>query len=222
MARAVVAGAATLYAPTVLLRESIDREAILRSFCVREYCCRYDIADPFSQGAWTYATDARWIVRAELVSMVDDGEPKRRPNAELICSGLWDDSAVMREFCMPALDHLVEGYEDCPVCKGRRIDVRDNWTAYTGDLDFDPDDGTIADRSCAWCWDPVKKKTKSKIKSCVMFGDKVFGANRLANILSIPDVRIAEVSRKGAFEDSGLIQFEGSGFSGFMTGMKYE
>jgi hypothetical protein len=221
-ASAIVASG--LFRPTLILRDEIDREAMLRQFCDIDGATRYAMTEPFSIGSLSYATDARWMVRTELASTLDDGVPKRRPPAEDTFNTYWFASRQWRELELPRLEDLVLGSQICPVCHDRRISVADRWQAYCYDSDYDPDDQTIHDRSCHWCWDATSKRAREVFPCLVPFQNHLYSAARLQVIAKIPGVRIAG-AHSGLFGyQPGRptpLQFEGSGFQGLLCDVSH-
>jgi hypothetical protein len=211
---------AGLFRPTVLLRESIDREAILKKFCERyPLNTRYAIAEPFSVDSLTYATDGRWMIRAELAAPIDAGEPKRRPPVHEVFDR-WDHSRAMREMESPTDSDLLWGSGlACPHCQDKRVDVSDDWERYADALDFDGDDCTIGDRNCPVCWDPVLNRGRGAYPCMVKIGGYHFEAVRVREILAIPGMRVGAAPAWFENRRVGVLQFEGNGFQGIMAGV---
>jgi len=211
-------------APTVILRPEFDREALLRKFCVTDYYSRYDLTKPFNQGSLTYASDGWEIVRCELVNTIDDGVEARRPNAQGVYESLWKSDLRMDRFELPSIEKLLP-YSDgmCPVCLDRRVKISsdvecEDWYA----LDFDPDDWTIGDRSCEWCYDQKTKRRKDVVKSVVEINGCFFQYARLLKVQQIPGVVAGTYVNQSYYKDNrGLLQFAGEGFQGMCMSLDY-
>lgn len=152
--------AAALMAPTVRLRQEIDREALMRPFCGEDL--RYSISEPFQQGSLTYCTDARRIIRAELTMPELVGE-RRLPNAVGLWNKNWRDGQWI-PIEKPAIkDLLLPNTEEywcvCPECFGRRISLGETYPDPNDEanerkihqLGYDIDDNTIRDETCPLC-----------------------------------------------------------------------
>ena len=154
--------AAALFAPTALLQikpdKPLDPETILSHFVDDVDCSRYEITEPFPIGGLVYATDVRAIIRCELFTVKDDGEPKRRPDVERLWTDCWQP-AKWESFTLPKPEQLTHHADHglCPYCDNRRVshgdeyppdnDVQSNLRFY----DYDVDDNTSRDPSCPAC-----------------------------------------------------------------------
>lgn len=216
-----MAVSALLMRPTILLRNEIDRESILLGFCDHaQHIMRYDLSSPFTLGSLTYATDARVMVRAELSSPIDDGKDVLRPQADKTFKQLWREGLKFHDLELARLEDLAEGHATCPACEGRRVQVsHDDWERYWNDDDFDPDDSTIGDRNCDWCWDRAKNRPRESVKCIDRVDGFEFSHSLLKKVSTIPNVRVA-ASVNDSKHNVGLLQFFGDGFEGMLIGVR--
>jgi hypothetical protein len=214
------AGVASLFAPTVVLRQNVSRERFLRPFCDSDFI-RYDLAEPFKVGSLTYATDGRSIVRCELLSTLDDGVEKRRPNVELVYNQLFKPRSEFIPLELPSIESLEMNDWGCPVCLNRRLpsgDFRDEY--HQTKYDYDPDDETIADISCRWCHS-ANGEPLNAFRSVVSFngGTHRFVYSSLLKIAAIPNVRVA-LSIPEHDAKMPLLLFRGDGFEGMAASLR--
>lgn len=91
----------------------------LQQFCDEKHL-RWDFSQPFGQGEWTYATDARICVRTKLVKPPDKASELNLPDA----NGLgWIHSEPQRWRAWPRKSWISAGYDMCPMC---------DWTGRVG------------------------------------------------------------------------------------------
>jgi len=153
--------AAAMMAPTIRLRNEIDREALMRPFCGDDF--RHSLSEPFQQGSLTYCTDARRIIRAELTAPEIVGE-RRLPNAVRLWNQNWRSGQFM-PIKHPAINDLLPSSEPdipgtCPKCFERRVCLGAEYPPCDDDgmvsmrlqrLGWDVDDNTVRDASCPLC-----------------------------------------------------------------------
>lgn len=206
--------------PTILLRPTVSREAILQSFC--EDSWSKNIATPFTQGSLTYATNAREIIRCELINTIDDAKPIKRPDADKVFSSLWNHDLAMYRSDLPSIETLIAHHCGlCPVCLDRRIAATRHATDYYYDEDYDPNDHTTSDRTCEWCYDQKTNTRKEKVRAIGEVDGCYFQYARIAKIAKVPNVRWAAYRSGRNNEDAnrvGLLQFVGDGFQGLAMG----
>lgn len=208
--------AAAVMVPCVRLREDIDREAIMAGFCYTDRCL-YDIDKPFTVGSLTYATDARWAIRAELSGAAHDGE-RILPPIERAWKKYWVPQGAFREFELPHWSHAsvtpARTWGHCPECGDRRVSYGDcyppadalnnkNWVLAH---DYDIDDNTVRDKSCAVC---RGKEWKGPCQIRVL--GHLHDYWRLKRILSLPSGRIASAPE--------CLLFVADGFEGVSMGL---
>lgn len=225
---AIKAIAAAMMAPNIVLRQEIDREAILKQFCTTQES-RYSLESPFGIGSLTYATDARFICRAEIANRIESGERRLPMMAPVLYLSNFSKSGY-RLFELPAPEELtvVGDYGKCPHCGDRRISIgteypefdkygrADKWSGKSiRGLDYDPDDNTIRDPSCDACrgkeW-----KGPSRLIVCGVEMDY----SQMKTIATIPNVEVAEVV--GNANRKSMICFRGDGFEGLACGFLRE
>lgn len=205
--------AAALMAPTVRLRQEIDREALMRPFCGEDL--RYSLSEPFQQGSLTYCSDTRRIIRAELTCPELVGE-RRLPNAVGLWNEKWRDGQWIEIERPEITDLLPSPLEDldnvCPLCLGRRISLGAEYPyRHNKEMDermyrlgYDPDDNTIRDETCPRC------------QGRDYYGPSEFAINglryrwaMLAPIFDLPNVRFLP----SEYEELPLL-FKADGFEG--------
>lgn len=195
-ASAAVAAAA-LFGPKISLRSEIDRERLMLPFCAAEDYCRLDIDAPFGVGAFTYATDARRMVRAEIANRCEVGE-RRIPNVSATWKTLWLPSSEFRPFERPAVESLAWKFKEfniCPTCGGRRVPwdgVGEHYPSSEADTamriegrDYDVDDNTTLDPACELC----HGKTYDG-PSLLKIGNAFFGMSMLLPVWNLPGLKI--------------------------------
>lgn len=216
---AVKACASFLAAPIVRLRAEVDREQILRSFVCDYDSPRYDLRAPFRIGSLTYATDARHICRAELVSTVDTGNERRVPgNLDELYRSHFTGSGAWRAFELPDWRKCVNPnsyFYSCPECGGRRVSrgeyYPDNdWITSSAaeQLDYDIDDNTTRDPSCGLCYGKTWRGPALLVVAGVHFE-----YSRLKAIAALPNVLVARSAQDDA------IVFRADGFEGIAMGI---
>ncbi len=214
--------AAACMAPLVNLRPEIDRERILKGFCDDIESLRYGdlLKRPFGVGSLTYATDARHIVRTELVNRVEDGE-RKIPDVEWVWEHYCEMSGKFRPFELPPVERLTlhRDYCSCPLCGDRRVSLGPNYPEWgpNGEpadyeltrLSYDVDDNSIRDKSCPLCHG-LTYHGPNVLEVCGV----VMQYTRLKPIANIPNVMIAPSMREGA------LLFSGDGFEGIALGLR--
>jgi hypothetical protein len=215
---------ASLFAPIVRLRPTVDREKLLRAFCDDWGISRYDLDQPFNVGSLTYASDSRSAVRAELCSAVEDGT-RRIPDMDCVWQRLWHPSEFV-PFELPPVDSplLVKplpvgnfmGMGTCPLCDDRRISFGEH---YPSSLDeertlpgYDPDDNTYRDPSCPLC----RGMDFTGPSELIVQGVRM-NYSRLKPIAALPNVRVAGNLRH--VESGGPLVFKADGFEGLAMGL---
>lgn len=202
--------------PCVRLRTEVDIESIMLRFCDDE-ANRFDLTKPFTFGPFTYATDRRHMVRAELVNREDNGERRLPKNVEEVWRYHWHPSNWV-PFELPRIEDLTircsDGfYAICPLCDNRRISLGE-WPPESFDkfrrLDYDPDDNSIRDKSCQLC-----QGMQYNGPSLIMVRGTLMSFHRLKPIAAIPGVQVA-ANEKG--EDHPLL-FRGAGLEGMAMGI---
>jgi hypothetical protein len=195
---ASAAVAAALFAPKISLRSEIDRERLMLPFCAAWDYCRFDIDSPFGVDAFTYATDSRRMVRAEIANRCEVGE-RRIPNVTSLWQTLWLPSGEFRPFERPAVESLgwkCRQYNICPACGGRRVPWDGVGEIYPSNeaaqamriegRDYDVDDNTTLDPACELC----RGKTYDG-PSLLKIGSSLFSAAMLLPLWDLPGLKIA-------------------------------
>ena len=217
---ALKAVAGFLLAPTLMLRQEIDREALLRAFCEPDSVgLRYDMETPFRVGGLSYATDIRYICRAELSAPREDGGERRIPPVERLWKELWLPGDF-RPLDIGTLPLRRTEYPRCPYCGDRRISLGEcyppaDWleSREAGDYGYDVDDNSIRDKSCTAC-----HGLDFQGPSVVDFGDDVFMDRwRLNPIIALPNV---EWSMSQINHERAPLLFRADGFEGMCMGIK--
>lgn len=202
--------------PLVRLRTEVDIESIMLRFCADEPY-RLDLTQPFGVGPFTYATDTKHMVRAELVNRQENGERRLPKNVEEVWRYHWHPSNWV-PFELPRIEDLTircsDGfYAICPLCDNRRISLGE-WPPESFDkfrrLDYDPDDNSIRDKSCQLC-----RGKQYNGPSLAMVAGTLMSFHRLKPIAAIPGVEIA-ANQKG--EDHPFL-FRGSELEGMAMGL---
>lgn len=214
------ASLSALFSPTVILRDDFHRERLLRPFC-DPGTLRYDLSEPFNVGSLTYATCGRQIVRCELVSTIDDGIAKKRPNVEQVYDELFKPRSEFIPLELPPIESLELNDFGCPVCHDRRLpagDFRDE--DFELKYDYDPDSETIADTSCRWCH-KANGSQRERFPSLVVMGggSHRFTYQSLLKIAAIPKVGVS-LSISDHDKDMPLLLFRGDGFEGIASSMR--
>lgn len=223
--KSLAATVAAIMVPTVRLRPAIDREALLARFCLpSDVPSRWDLHAPFLHGRLAYATDARWMARAELPSVECDGE-RLLPRVEQAWKNAWNPTGAFRPFDLPPIDALTLGDLDgdwgsCPECDNRRVSFGDSYptdqTAADELPDYDPDDNTIRDVSCPRCHGrPYLGPNRA------MIGGVILDYTRLKTIAQVPNVEVAPAVHASITSHDCLL-FRGDGFEGILMGMTKE
>lgn len=219
--------AAAFMRPTVLLRPEFDLEAALQRFvdAARDRCLRYDLSEPWTVGPWTYATDARWMIRGEIGSVPDDGIDKRRPDAAKIFAADFarDDFARRsRPLELPPMEQWILGDTVCPVCHDRRIKLAVDYTVNHDRQyrDFDIDTFTAIDRNCDWCHDG--RRPREAWPCLVEIDGHTFEGARLQTVATLPGVRVIarDWGKPEIGGNVGILQFAGHGFEGLLAGCR--
>lgn len=223
MMRASAAGAlAGLFGACVELRPQIDRERILKLFCDDSERVRYDLTAPFQHGSLTYATDARWMCRAELTSPVINGE-RRIPRVDDCWQKLWHPAGEFVPLDLPPIESLTRASEtDCPVCPqcgNRRVSYGTEYPEFGEDgwvkskrlrmLDWDVDTNTYRDPSCERC-----RGLPYAGPSQLFLDGVLFDYWRSKTFSEVPGVRVV---RSAA--ESDCLLFVGEGFEGMAMGI---
>lgn len=220
---AIRAIGAAMIAPCVTLRNEIDRERLLSAF-VCPHDSWYDITKPFGVGSLTYATDARHICRAELVSRVEEGERRLPINLDQLYRSHWEGCGELVPFELPDWRKACIVPQDqsysftCPECCGRRVSMGDHYPPQewldgreASDYEYDIDDNTIRDKMCPAC------KGKDWHGPSILIVDGVrFEYARLKAVAALPNVRVA---RSGFGTGDEAIVFRAEGFEGVSMGI---
>lgn len=221
---AATTGAALIARPSTILRPSIDREALLATFCdTAPFDARYPLKDPFTIGRWTYGTNARIAVRAELPGCIDDGTPKPRAPIDRVYENIRSEMEL-RPYEPPPIEDWIASNSGsiCPRCNNRRVPVPVVLDEYYTADDFDPDTLTIQDRNCDWCFDTTKGKQRKRFPDTIDIDGYTFTGSYVLKALTIPGVRIGvKPLPTDPFRDlpaTGVMQFEGDGFQGLLMG----
>jgi hypothetical protein len=198
-ASAAVAAAA-LFGSKISLRSEIDRERLMLPFCAPWDYCRFDIDAPFGVGVFTYATDSRRMVRAEIANRCEVGE-RRIPNVSATWKTMWLPSGEFRPFERPAVESLqwkwrAKGEDECPACGGRRVPwdgvgkeypSEEQWEAMSAEgREWDIDNNTTLDPSCELC----HGKTYDG-PSLLKIGAAFFKMSILLPLWDLPGLKIA-------------------------------
>jgi len=185
-----------MFGPKISLRSEIYRERLMLPFCGENY--RWDLGAPFGVGSLTYATDARRIIRAEIVSRKEDGE-RRVPNVNGLWRDEWKPDGELIPFEKPPLSSIRWGFAnfgDCPDCGGRRIPWDGVGEKYP-DLDdaqykhlerekgYDVDDNCVFDPACRTC-----RGRPYQGPSLFEFRGQFYSAALLLPVWNLPGVRI--------------------------------
>lgn len=215
--------ALAIVAPTVRLRQSVDREALMRAFCCPEgWCSRYDIDQPFNFDSLTYACDYRHAVRAELSNTIEEGT-RRIPDMQKCWGEYWHPGHFV-PFELPPVDSplLVTcqgGYCGiCPLCDDRRISFGDRYPASLDEvpIGYDPDDNTYRDPSCPLCRGSEDFSGPSQL---IVQGVRL-SYSRLKPLAALPGLRVAGNVRQHTTE--GPLVFKADGFEGMAMGISSE
>jgi len=211
----------SLAVPLVRLRPEIDRERILQSFCDDYVGIRYNLSQPFGVGSLTYATDARHMVRTELVNRVEDGE-RRVPPFESAWKRYWSPAGEFVPFDIPSPSALTEHCEfvPCPVCGDRRISLGSEYPEFDDEglprnrrlivYGYDVDTNTIRDKSCDCC-----NGLRYQGPNVLRVHGVLMDYRRLLPIWQIPNVRIT----RSHVPDGEALLFSGDGFQGIALGL---
>lgn len=211
-----------LFAPIVKLRQAVDQERLLRAFCDDDSGGgRYDLADPFSFGSLTYASDYRHVVRAELSSRIEDGT-RRIPDVHQVWDRYWQPSQFV-PFELPDVDSPLLLMPDCkyggvcPLCDDRRLSFGEHYPSSQEEsdalIDYDPDDNTVRDSSCPLC----NGQTFLGPSQLLVCGVKL-SYSRLKPLAALPNVRVAGNLRQESTE--GPLVFKADGFEGLAMGIE--
>lgn len=206
---------AAMICHTIELRPEVNREQMLSVFCDQNGRSRYDMTAPFRVGSLTYATDARWMARAELDSPKESGE-MRLPPVEQCWKRLWHPG-VFRDVCLPhwskaAIPHDHGGL--CPECGNRRISAGESYPSDDDiqklhDYDYEIDTNTYRDPSCEVC-----KGRCFKGPTMIEIDGVTLCYWRAKKVLELPSCR---VSRSKA--DTDALLFVADGFEGVLMGL---
>lgn len=218
-ASAAVAAAA-LFGPKISLRSEIDRERLMLPFCGENY--RWDLAAPFGVGSLTYATDARRIIRAEIIGRKEVGE-RRIPNVNGLWRDEWKPDGELIPFEKPPLSSIRWGFHnhgDCPDCGGRRIPWDGVGKEYPNlddagfkhlerERGYDVDDNCVFDPACRTC-----RGRPYKGPSLFEFRGQFYSAALLLPIWDLPGVKIG-VAQPDRDKERKLL-FAADGFEGIV------
>lgn len=223
---ALKAFAALAMAPIIDLRREVDRERILRGFCAEEENVRWSLNAPFGVGSLTYATDAKYMARAEIANRVENGE-RCLPKVTDCWNKLWVPSGEFKTFHLPTADdlenvgenHFYDPYHLCPYCGNSRVSLGSEYPEWGSDgepkslrirrLDYDVDTNTIRDESCPHC-----KGLQYKGHACLRVDGMLHEYWRLRPIAAIPDVKVCRSA-----SDKNCLLFKGDGFEGMAMGL---
>lgn len=221
--------AAATLAPTIELRQHIDRERLLRAFC-DDAPYRYDLDQPWGIGSLTYASDARHICRAEIANRVENGERRLPKNVINLWDRYWHHDGLV-PFELPSPDTLTLGAGHdcavCPYCDDRRIFLGDKYPEFDdcgralAGPDYDVDTNTVRDKGCPACrgktWDGSWQ---------INIGGVLLNYSRLKPIAALPNVRVAAtkatpIDIKGERKHChpNVLLFAADGFDGMAMGM---
>lgn len=214
--------AAMLFAPTITLRETDNREKLLAAFCYDDNYGhrRFDINDPFRVGSLAYATDAKQICRAELPAIRDNEAERRIPPVESLWKSLWHPQK-WTPFVLPEYSRLTHkaSYPLCPECGNRRISCGEayptrEWleSQEASDYDYDVDDNSIRDQSCPAC-----RGKDYREASIVMIAGEPFEYFPMRRIAALPNVRVTisrAIHEEKSIQPSRVLLFQADGFEG--------
>lgn len=211
--------AASALVPTIRLRPELEPERLLARFCADDSpYTRYELDRPFRLGSLTYATDARWICRAELPGTVLDGGDRVLPPVESLWPRIWRPAGPWQDFELPAIESLrlqCQCANICPACGDRRIFYGAHYPATQEEMDALPgyciDTNTYRDRSCGLCGGGDYQGP-----SLVRIGRVAVDYTRLKTVAMIPGVRVVP-SQLGSGDECLL--FSGGGFDGAVMGV---
>lgn len=212
--------AALTLAPLVTLRKTIDREKLLAAFCDDDNY-RYDFAKPFGYGSLTYATDSRFICRAEIADRKEDGDIKLPYNFGEAWPTLWKPAGEFLPLELPPIEALTLCTDErwggiCPLCGNRRVSLGDCYPPECSDykwcdvMGYDPDDNTIRDKSCGLCHGKDYHGP-----SLFRYGPHLLSYHRMKPIAALPNTRVAV-----NIKCDGPLLFQADGFEGMAMGLR--
>lgn len=146
---------AAMTVPIIDLRKSVPRENLLLQFCGED--SRYRLDQPFGVGSLTYATDARAMIRAELVTRNEVGEMRLPPVAR-VWGEHWNPTGQWRELDEKMMEPtIIKEFQSCPKCGGEKVSFGEGYPpppevfGLITNYSYDVDDNTLRDRSCSLC-----------------------------------------------------------------------
>lgn len=215
----VQAIAGAMLVPIVDLRAAVPRENLMLQFCDGDMSGRYRLNQPFGIGRWTYATDARSMIRAELVTRNEVGE-MRLPPVENVWNEIWHPTRhwrVLDDAMMTTT--IIKEWQMCPHCGGARVSYGESYPTDQSELyelvskySYDSDDNTTRDRSCNVCHG--LEYTDAAFSDVLGLPHSTFGLKRIA---ALPNPMVC---RSATREDA--ILFRADGFEGISLGWSDE
>lgn len=216
----------------------VVRRSVLRSWCAGVHP-QFRVHVPyFADRVWTYAANPTSFVR----TVWDPADEVFRPSAEDVAAAgaagvqvpdfsrlaAWAELVPKsRRFAVPSESEWVGArpyWFACPKCGDRRVAT----SAWDGP-DFDPDDQTIADVSCGWCWDASRGQKRCPVRSLVRIDGTLFAAVDVLRIGRVAEVcgcavwyAVVPIAAfwvgvgpdRRPLPDQLCLVFEGGGFSG--------
>lgn len=213
------AAAAAMIGVRVELRPTLADERLLLPFCLAEPA-RWEMAEPFGVGAFTYATDSRAMVRAELSARKEIGErnipPVEKAWREFFVPGDWRPfHSSMLEPTLRPIDECGSG--PCPRCgSAATVDVVDDVSTLNVErgcelerIGLDVDAWKVRDVNC-----PVCGGLNYDGNWCSQVCGVVLATCDLWRIAALPNVRVC----RSRSDDSALL-FRADGFEGVSLGI---
>lgn len=197
-------GWAAMICRLVDLRSDVADERLLQLFCDDDDASlygMYDLRKPFQNGSLTYGTDARCMVRAELLNPVV-GDERRIPPAAQVFSNLWRPSnqwVPLGDLNLVSDRVDLQGEIDCPRCGSScTVDVPEDFPVFNDngevskdgrDLVYkygmDPDTWKIRDKNC-----PVCHGLQMRGQTVVEVNGSNFALQYIEKIRQLPEPRI--------------------------------